>query len=79
MAWGTDGGGRDTCEKGYKPKDNAPNIDSMFDCEAEIKAVCPDGQDVDAIGNCITEENQVDCSKECPEGDGKLITGTGMC
>jgi hypothetical protein len=67
------------CEKGYKPKDNAPEIDSALDCEAEVKPVCPPDQDVDAVGNCISDESQVDCSKQCPDGQGKLIKGTGVC
>ena len=55
----------------------------MFDCEAEVKLICPDGADIDTIGNCITEENPVNCRLQCQEahedGDGVLITGTGMC
>ena len=67
------------CEKGYKPKDDAPNIDSPYDCEAEVRQVCPPGHDVDAVGDCVGNPAEYDCAQQCRNGGGKLIQGTGMC
>lgn len=46
------------CEAGYRPKDDKLDADSTVDCEAIVKAVCTDGQDVDLEGNCIDPDDE---------------------
>jgi hypothetical protein len=67
------------CEKGFKPKDGKPNIDSVEDCEADVVEVCNDDQEVNQLGQCVDKDDTEVCLVHCPDGDGTLIPGTGTC
>lgn len=68
------------CAKGYKPKNNQPNIDSSDDCEADVKPVCAPGQLITIDGLCLktAEDERLYCDSYCV-GGGQVIAGTGMC
>ena len=68
------------CSKGYKPKNDADNIDSSEDCEADIKPVCDGGQLITIDGFCLKTgaDEEAYCNTYCI-GGGSVIPGTGMC
>lgn len=65
--------------KGYKPKDNKPNIDSIADCEAEVATVCAANQEVTQTGECVDVDDPDVCDSQCPDSKGRLVEGTGIC
>ena len=68
------------CSQGFRPKNNAPNVDSDEDCEADVKPVCAPGETITVDGYCLTsaEEEFEYCNSYCA-GGGSVIAGTGVC
>lgn len=68
------------CSQGFRPKNNAPNVDSDEDCEADVKPVCAPGETITVDGFCLTsaEEEFEYCNSYCA-GGGSVIAGTGVC
>jgi len=69
------------CSKGYRPKNDADNIDSPDDCEADIKPVCAAGESITIEGNCLVTKDDESkyCERYCSVGGGSVVDGTGMC
>jgi len=71
------------CAPGFKPKDQLPEGDSIFDCELIVKQACEIGFMDNGMGECI--ESTVESDKEkcgpsqCSSGEGTLLAGTGQC
>jgi hypothetical protein len=62
------------CKRGFRPIQGRPNVDSLEDCEADIKAPCPAGQTIDGVGDCQTPELEAEkCSRQCVDGSGKFV------
>jgi len=68
------------CSKGYVPLNDAPNVDSGDDCEADIKPVCGPGELITVDGECLksADDENLYCNDFCATG-GSVIPGTGMC
>lgn len=58
------------CSKGYRPKNDAENIDSAEDCEADVKPVCAAGQSITIDGNCLetADDEEKYCNRYCSGG-----------
>jgi hypothetical protein len=68
------------CGRGFRPVQGKENVDSLEDCEADIKAPCPAGEVLDGEGNCLGPEAEADvCARQCVDGKGKFVQGTGLC
>ena len=69
------------CKKGFKPKNDAPNEDSSEDCEAIVKQVCAENQEITVDGQCLTSDDDEEkyCNRYCPATGGFVVPGTGMC
>ena len=68
------------CSKGYRPKNEADNVDSVEDCEADVKPVCEGGHEITIDGNCLVtaDDEEKYCNRFCA-GGGQVVPGTGMC
>jgi hypothetical protein len=66
------------CKKGYKPKNDQPNDDSSEDCEAIVKQVCSEDQELTQDGNCLAtaDDEEKYCNRYCSTG-GFVVPGTG--
>lgn len=54
------------CKRGFRPTQGKDNIDSLEDCEADVKIPCPVGTQIDGEGNCMEPEDEAEiCSKQC--------------
>lgn len=68
------------CRKGYKPKNNAPDEDSIEDCEEIEKVNSADCLKTDEAGNCVTEEQQKEiCDVQCAGRGGGVFLNQGQC
>lgn len=68
------------CTKGFKAKNDADNVDSAEDCEADVKQVCGPEESITIDGECLktAEDEEIYCNRYC-QGGGQVLSGTGMC